>query len=452
MREAGSDKAPVPDEGDHLKILLFTGAGASIELGIPGMRRMVEDFHAELRNLGLSTHVIRPFEDMLVETDYDMEALMEHVESVERGQQSQISLGFGADETLLKTTRAIRWEAEWFVQHVCERLRALDARTLWGPMLRQKGDHDLCIATTNYDRSIEVACRSWGVPFDDGFEELSDAEIAGWRGPGQWTEGALRLLKIHGSTDWYRGDDGRVYKLRHPMPLYGDLALSHAGMEGKTGSRMTSSLILPTREKRTTLPPYPDLITDFRTFARETETAIFVGTSLRDPDLYDVCDQCAQRGIPTYFVTVDSDLDIPMNAKKVVETASGFLASTLPRFLACGDPEFLNACSSGSQRIVGAQSILGTLVLALDRGNEPDIICRAIDGLVDNGVMLDSADIKQLLSNEDVAVRKYALALIPQSVDREELLTEARGLAKSDEDTFRDELRMMEELIESLAA
>ena len=414
---------------------------------------MVEDFHVELRNLRLSTDVIRPFEDMLVRADYDMESLMEYVESVERGQQSQINLGFGADQSLLKTTRAIRWEAEWFVQHVCERLRVIDAKTLWGPMLRRKGDHDVCVATTNYDRSVEMACRFWDVPFDDGFDELSDAEVAEWRVPGQWTEGALRLLKIHGSTDWYRGDDGKVYKLRHPMPLYGDLALSLAGKEGKVGGRMTSSLILPTREKRTTLPPYPDLITDFRTFARETEMAIFVGTSLRDPDLYDVCEQCVQRGVPTYFVTVDRDLDVPMNVKKVVETASGFLTSTLPRFFACGDSEFLNACSNGSHTIVGTQSILGTLVSALDGGNKPDMICSAIDGLVDNGVMLDIADIRELLSNEDVAVRKYALALIPQSVDREEALAVARGLAESDEDaTFGDELQMMEDLTESLPA
>ena len=417
------------------------------------MRRMVEDFHAELRNLRLSVEVIGRFEEMLDQADYDMEGLIENVESLERGQQSQSILGFGANDILLRTTRAMRWEAEWFVQHVCERLRAIDAKTMWGATLRQRRDHDLCIATTNYDRSIEIACTAWEVPFEDGFEALADDEVAPWQGLVGVLDGRVRLLKIHGSTDWYRGDDGRVYKLRHPMPLYGNLTLSLVNEGEELTRRMTSSLILPTREKRTTLPPYPDLITDFRNFARETEIAIFVGTSLRDPDLHDVCVQCMERGIPTYIVTVDENMDVPLNVKKIVETASGFLTSTLPTFLACGDTQLLDACSDGSRRGVGTRSVLRTLVDALDSGNEPDTICQAIDRLVDCGVMLDLSDIRILLSNEDVAVRKYALALMPGSLDREETMAIAQELAASDENlSFGEELEMMKELVGSLPA
>ena len=411
---------------------------------------MVEEFHSELRTLGLRNEVIIRFDELLNQTDYDMEGLMEHVESLERGQQSQEDLGFSVNQTLLNTTRAIRWEAEWFVQHVCERLRAIEAKTLWGPTLRKIGDHDLCIATTNYDRSIEVACRSWEVSYDDGFDVLSEADVAVWRGLGSIATGVMRLLKIHGSTDWYRGDDGRVFKLRHPMPLYGDLTLS-LGRDGDDfGSRLTSSLILPTREKRTTQPPYPDLITDFRTFARETELAIFVGTSLRDPDLYDVCEQCAQRGVPTYYVTVDEESDLPMNVTKIVETASVFLTSTLPKFFACGDSGILDSRSNNSQKVNSTQSVLATLVAALSMGNEPDMVCEAIDSLLKNGAMLDISDIRNLLSNQDVAVRKYALALIPNSIDQAEAMAVAKDLAASDEDaTFGQELRMLEEMIES---
>lgn len=417
------------------------------------MRRMVEDFHADLRNLRLSDEVIVRFEELLDQADYDMEGLIEHVESLERGQQSQSDLGFGANDILLRTTRAMRWEAEWFVQHVCERLRAIDAKTMWGAAFRQRKNHELCIATTNYDRSIEIACTAWEVPFEDGFEALADDEAAQWQGLVEVPEGGLRLLKIHGSTDWYRGDDARVYKLRHPMPLYGNLALSLVNERDGMTRRMASSLILPTREKRTTIPPYPDLITDFRNFARETDIAIFVGTSLRDPDLHDVCVQCVERGVPTYIVTVNADMDVPLNAKKILETASRFLTSTLPTFLARGDTEFLDACSDGSHGGVGTESVLETLVNALDSGNDPEAICQAIDRLVDREVMLDLADIRILLSNDDLAVRKYALALIPQSVDREEAMAIAQQLAASEENgSFGEELQMMRELVESLAA
>lgn len=417
------------------------------------MRRMAEDFHEELRNLRLNDEVIDRFENMLARADYDMEGVIENIESLERGLTSQSSLGFSADNTLLSTTRAMRWEAEWFVQHLCERLRAIDAKTMWGAALRQRGTHDLCIATTNYDRSIELACATWDVPFDDGFDALSDIEVAGWKGLSEWSEGTPKLLKIHGSTDWYRGDDGQVCKLRHPMPLYGNLALLLTQEEADNSRTMTSSLILPTREKLTTQPPYPDLITDFRTAARETEMAIFVGTSLRDRDLFDICSQSARRGVPTYFVNVDGNLEVPAGVKKIVETASGFLTSTLPTFLASGDSGFLDACSNGSQRIVGGKSVLLTLVTALDKANEPDTICKAIDQLVDYGVMLDFSDISNLLSNEDIAVRKYALALIPQSVDGKKTMAAAQKLAAGDRNTtFGAELQMLQELMESLPA
>ena len=388
------------------------------------------------------------FADMLSRADYDMENLIEDVESLERGQQKQRDLKFETDDKLLRTTRAMRWEAEWFVQHACERLREVNAKTMWATTLRRIGHHELCVATTNYDRSIEIACGFCDLRFDDGFEALSDVEVARWKGLSGACDGSLRLLKIHGSTDWYRGDDGSVYKLRHPMPLYGNLALSFVDQEVSFDPKMTSSMILPTREKRTTQPPYPDLITDFRTFARETELAIFVGTSLRDPDLYDVCSQCAQRGIPTYLVTVDAHLEVPQ-VKRIIETASGFLTSTLPRFLAVGDLGFLDACSNGEFRTAGAQSILDSLVTALESTGEPDSICGAIDRLVDIGAMLDLSDIRRLLEHRDVAVRKYALALIPQSVDREEAMALARGVAASNSDaSFAEELRMMEGLIE----
>ena len=220
-----------------------------------------------------------------------------------------------------------------------------------------------------------------------------------------------------------------------------------------TTCKMTSCLILPTREKRTTLPPYPDLITDFRNFARTAEIAIFVGTSLRDPDLYDVCEQCAARGTPTYVVTDDADLAIPSRAKKMIGKASRFLTSTLPTFLACSDSNYLDNCSDESYRRNVLDSVFDTHVKALDCRNKPDEICLAIDKLVDCGTMLDLFDICTLLSNEDVGVRKHSLALIPRSIDREEAMKRAETIASSGEDqSFGEEFSMLKEMVASLPA
>ena len=420
------------------------------------MRKMAENLHEDLRPLQLNDEIFSAFENLFEQQDHDLEKLIEHVENLERGQKSKITLDLSTDQdqSLLRTSRAIRYEAEWYVQHVCERLRTIDVKTLWGPMLRKLGEHHLCIATTNYDRSIEIACKSWDVPFYDGFENLSsDSELAKWRGLENSTAQNLFLIKIHGSTDWYRGNDGQVYKIRHPMALYGNLTLSLNDENGQVENQMKSSLILPTREKLTTLPPFQDLITDFRNFARETDLAIFIGTSLRDPDLKEVCEQCAERGVPTFLVTVDENLRIPKKVRKILQTASEFLTLTLPQFFANNDVEFLDRCSNGEQRTTDMRSVLKTLVMAFDESNDAETVCRAIDNLVDNQVMLDKYDIRKLLSHSDVMVQRYALALIPQSCDNEELLAFAKELAESHDDvTFQDEFNMMTQLIATLPA
>ncbi len=409
---------------------------------------MVEEFHAHLANLEWTGRVLEKLEQMLSQSEYDMEELIETVEGLEKGQDIHRKLGFPVDEDLLNSSRMMRWEAEWFVQHVCERLRDVHAKSLWGVVVRKMGDHQLCIATSNYDRAIEIACRCFETPVDDGFYEFGEMETATWRGMNVAQKGMLRLLKVHGSTDWYMGDDGAVYKLRHPMPLYGNLALSVVDNLSYVGPKMRSAMILPTREKRTTLPPYPDLTTELRNVAKDVDVAIFVGTSLRDPDLLDICRQCALR-IPTYLVTMnDASIEPVASLKTIIGTASGFLTSTFPRFLVECEIGYLDDCANGKVRTVGTESVLPAIVEAVEGDSGVGETCDAIERLVDCGVMLDYIDLRRLLEREEVDIRKYALALIPKSVDRERAMELAREQADADESgSFAEEFRMMEELM-----
>jgi len=259
-----------------MNLLLFMGAGASVELGVPAMRAMARELHDHLANLGLARAVLDRFDTMLSESDYDIERLIEAVDGIVHGTEQQKLLGFAVDEELSDTVRVMRQEAEWYIQHVCERLREIEARVLWGPAFRRSAGHKICFATTNYDRSVEIGARFNDASIDDGFESFDGREIVRWKGVDSGS--ALQLLKIHGSTDWYHGSDGRVYKLRHPMPLYGNLAVVD---DGSDELRMRSALVLPTREKRVNQPPYPDLVTSFRNAAQASDVAVFLGTSLR---------------------------------------------------------------------------------------------------------------------------------------------------------------------------
>ncbi len=329
------------------------GAGASVELGVPAMRAMAVELHGHLANLKLSSAVLNRFDSMLSDSDYDIERFIEAVDGIVEGTEQQKLLGFPFDEELSTTVRVMRQEAEWYIQHVCERLREIEARVLWGPVFRRCAGHKICFATTNYDRSVEIGARFNSATVDDGFEVVDGREVVGWKGVD--TTSALQLLKIHGSTDWYHGSDERVYKLRHPMPLYGNLAVVDTGNDEL---RMKSALVLPTREKRVNQPPYPDLVTRFRNAAQTSDVAVFLGTSLRDPDILDICRQCAER-VPTYFVSKDGvpeGVGTGAKLKVVKQMASKFITSTLPEFLSTGRTEGLEG---GRTSTDGHASVLG---------------------------------------------------------------------------------------------
>ena len=428
-----------------MNIFLFLGAGASVELGIPAMRPLAQELHSHLVNQKLSPTVLARFDALLADVDYDIEHLIETIDGIVAGAKQRRKLGPYVEDELDEVAPRISRETEWYIQHVCERLREVDARVLWSAALRKAAGHEICLATTNYDRSIEIGCRFNDVAIDDGFEVFDEGrETARWRGVDP--DSPLQLLKMHGSTDWYHGDDGRIYKLRHPIPLYGDLAVVDNGNEWP---KMTSALVLPTREKRVNHPPYPDLVTSFRNAANGAEVAIFVGTSLRDPDIADICRQCAAR-IPTYLVSKDSALadgDVNPRAKSLVQMASKFIASTLPQLLTTSRATVLEETAPAN----GAQaSILPWLLTIQNMNSAPEEICDAIENLSDNEVALDVGTLRPLLEHEDRTVASYAVALIDRSLDRAEVmeLAEERANAKP-EGSLATELAVLKTLIEN---
>ena len=428
-----------------MKVLLFMGAGASVELGIPAMRAMAQELHDHLANQRLSPTVLERFAALLSDADYDIEHLIVAVDGIVDGNEQQKKLGFPVNEELGKVARVMRQETEWYVQHVCERLREVDARVLWNAALRRTAGHEICFATTNYDRSLEIGGRFHDVTIDDGFELFAGQEVVRWKGID--SSSAFQLVKLHGSTDWYQGSDGSVYKLRHPMPLYGSLAVAE---DGANRPKMTSALVLPTREKRVTRPPYPDLITSFRNAAQTSDVAIFLGTSLRDPDIADICRQCANR-IPTYFVSnrpVPADVALPSGLKVIAQLASKFIVSTLPRFLTTSDVKVLDEDVAPTND--EHASVLQWLVTVQDLNRRPEEICAAIENLSDNDVALDMATLGPLLRNENRTVASYAVALIDKSLDRPEVINLAEELASTNpKGALAAELVMFKQLMEN---
>jgi len=330
----------------------------------------------------------------------------------------------------------VRAEAEWFVSHICERVEAERAARLWGPVLMSGSP--LTVATTNYDRAIELAAFRLGVPISDGFPPFEDAELVAWQGFGG--SSGPRLLKIHGSTDWYLGaGHGEVWKLRHPMPLYG-------GVEVTTGSadvRLRSALVLPSREKIINSPPYPALQYELRKAVEFSDFTVLVGSSLRDPDLRDIVTWSAQAR-PTLVVGRHLP-QTPPGAVPVEMSASRFLGSLLPRMLAADSPrEAARLAQEDSGR---TEPILDDLCVALDPGALSQARCDAIDRLVGWRVVLAREQIANLLRDADFAVATYALGLIPDASNPADLVAVAGERADANGLGYKRELDLLREVV-----
>ena len=197
----------------------------------------------------------------------------------------------------------------------------------------------------------------------------------------------------------------------------------------------------------------PDLVAEFRNAVKDADIAIFVGSSLRDPDLVDLCGQCAER-IPTYLVSRSGEypnISLPSGAKIILQSASEFIVSTLPRFLHSSGLDELDRLSE--TRSDNRPSILSWLVTALDGSQTPENVSDSIEKLADNNVAIDIVDLKPLLRHTDPTVRNYSLALVPNSIDRDEALAIAEEIASAEPDSpFARELNALKRLMHTSQA
>lgn len=416
-----------------MKLLLFSGAGVSAELGVPAMRSMAEQFAEHLRDAEVADEMILTMDRLLAHGNHDMEHAIDLVDKIVGAEQAKRELGIAVDSTL-SAYALIREEAEWFVQHACEQIDARRAYHIWSSVLRSTRYHQMTIASTNYDRAIEIAATRLKLPFVDGFESFNGRQYAPWQGFPNSDD--LHILKLHGSTDWYHGGSDAVFKLRHPMPTFGTLEVNTAGV-----NNLHSALVLPSREKKTTQPPFPALQTKFRNCIDGAEVAFFVGSSLRDPHLRDICAECA-RTCHTYVVTRGGIAPefLPEGAREIIQTGGQFLVSTLPAYLkSTGSVHDENMLIKQ-----GHISPLEQIVIAADASADIAQRCSAIETLAELQVSLGKDYIEGLLHSDKPDVKLNALGLVQASYDRNELLDRAGLLAAGGDDTaFSQELALL---------
>jgi len=425
-----------------MKILILAGAGTSIELGVPGMTGMAETFLTHARQWRVQPDVV----EALMETDRDLEDLIERVDQICDAVDSLDLLGVDMSEVGTKVA-ATRREVEWYVQHVAERVVPRDAHLLWGPLLGCADSHEIVLVTTNYDRAIEVAANVQGVELDDGFGEADDGETAPWIGF-EGTDGCVLLVKLHGSTDWYRDRrTGQAIKLRHPMPLFADGTLVFGTRE------LGAALVLPSREKILTREPYPRLSQQFLDAGDDSGVVVCVGSSLRDPHIRRALETWAEKK-PVFIVNPDEETPVVGGANIIRETASEFLISTLPNALTLTPDELVPSLEGrchGSGRngdgwkSAGSGAIVPLVRTALDETVDGGVRCDAVGRLVDGGATLPFEWTRRLIIEGDPGLARHALGLIMGASGFEELMRIARESPHMADATFHDEYGMLRE-------
>lgn len=376
--------------------------------------------------------------DKMLGNEPDIEHLLEGLDQISVARSTIESIGTSNLE--FESVEKVRAEVEWFVQHAAERVVAADAHLMWGAVLRGSGAHELSLVTTNYDRAIELSANAEGIQVDDGFAPFDETDLSQWRGFGL-DEAVPRLVKLHGSTDWYaEADSGNPVKLRHPMPLFG-----RAQLRLRSGRNLESALVLPSREKVLNRAPYQRLSQAFLNAADRCELAVFVGTSMRDAHIRDAARSTAAR-CPVFVVSPYAEEATLPEATVIAQRASMFLMSTLPAALRSPNPpEALRVASTA--RGSKSTNALSAVRLALDTTADALARCHAIEVLDDNGFSLDAAVVSQLLVDRAESVARYALGLVSHSPDRDELVEFARSVPHAQSEAFKHDLQLLEQLV-----
>jgi len=407
---------------------------------------MVEMFRDHLEERDLSPEFLEELGEKLEDEDYDMEYLVDDLDLLAEAGEVQEKWGGSSEHGLEEDISVVRPEAEWFIQHVCERVEIQEATTLWQSVLRHRSDHVFVIATTNYDRAVELAASQQSIEIQDGFPHFGETEGVTWKGFDD--EEGLKLLKIHGSTNWYFSEENDVvWKLRHPMPLFGEITLQ---MQGQDEVDLQNAAVLPSREKRIRRPPYPELNSEFQQQPVTADIAIFIGSSLRDPNIRSVYDACVDS-CATFLVNPSGEYIPQVDAEDagvIQQSASAFLISTLPTALNQEDEEIVDHIQEQTENHL-TEGILQDVMIAVDDSASRQQRLDAIDRLASLQVSLEKEEIRPLLDSEDPAVKKYALGLLQESSDYSNLYEQAEEIAAKNPDSeFAEEFSLLEELTE----
>jgi len=333
---------------DHKKIVLFLGAGASAPFGYPTTEKFVGGLKAEI---GDSVEGIFLSNILRMPEVKDIEQVLEVLKALyvfNKNPLKEYVTTFTTtinlpnlstnvfDQMKIAERLEDKIKSDVFRQYEFSSLRINEIKDAYGPLIEMlfnlRGDNELPIFTTNYDRVIEEFCYREGINCIDGFKRNPQTEEIEWnskefkRRPRR--KRIIKLYKIHGSLSWRRKRDGMFVRV---------------GPEERTRGtqRYEKNLVLFPTEKLTNeverlmIPekePYGLLHILFREVLKESEVAVFIGFSFRDAYINDII--ISEMNNKKMLIVSPQASDIENKLRRPFPFGDSIQISPMPRILA----------------------------------------------------------------------------------------------------------------------
>ena len=132
------------------------------------------------------------------------------------------------------------------------------------------GDKPMTVITTNYDMLVEECCSNNGIKVADGFTRGLHSLRGTWSGQFYADDYHVKLVKLHGSLNWRKNDDGEI--------LCENAIVSHDSIQ--------DVLVVPTpKGKNRANAPFNELLGRFDEILHDLDLLVVIGFSFRDEKL-----------------------------------------------------------------------------------------------------------------------------------------------------------------------
>lgn len=284
---------------NNINFLIGAGCSSHIvddsEQGIPGMRKLYDDFFKENADFGAAGRKLKGH------FDSNLEKMLEALGAIQVANEI-VPIDKDIDEKIDTVQKFIRYK-------IIEGLHGEEVLSIYKDfykrMISESRKAPINIFTTNYDLYNEQALDSLGLPYNNGFtgtykrkfnpasykyayvEDMNLSKEVWERVPN-----SFNLYKIHGSISWYK-DEGDIFEKD-----YADIGSEDTVMIYPT----------PLKDRTTLMVPYFDLFRNFESsLLKQNSVLVTLGYSFADDHINRLI--LNALAIPTFKLIVFGESD-----------------------------------------------------------------------------------------------------------------------------------------------